>query len=43
VQVQKDAVEKVKKDSGLDLNTDFFTKDLWSGSYTIGGSKNETP
>ena len=43
VQVQKDAVEQVKKDSGLKMNTDFYTKDIWSGSYTIGGSKNEKP
>ena len=32
-QVQKDAVEKVKKETGLDLNTDFFKKELWSGKY----------
>ncbi|MDZ7635088.1 MAG: hypothetical protein U5L72_11960 [Bacteroidales bacterium] len=34
-QVQKDAVEKVKKETGLDLNTDFFKKELWSGKYEL--------
>lgn len=34
-QVQKDAVEKVKETTGLDLNTDFFTKELWSGKYEL--------
>lgn len=34
-QVQKDAVEKVKEATGLDLNTDFFTKELWSGKYEL--------
>lgn len=36
-QVQKDAVEKVKNETGLDLNTDFFTKELWSGKYELKG------
>lgn len=39
VQVQKDAVDKVKKDSGLKLNTDFFSKDLWSGKYEFKEKK----
>jgi tetratricopeptide (TPR) repeat protein len=35
VQVQKSDVEKVKNQTGLDLNTDFFTKELWSGKYEL--------
>ncbi len=37
-QVQKDAVEKVKKETGFDLNTDFFKKELWSGKYELKGN-----
>jgi hypothetical protein len=33
VQVQKGAVDKVQKESGLKLNTDFTKKDLWSGKF----------
>lgn len=41
VQVQKADVDKVKKESGLKLNTDFYKKDLWSGKFdfnTLKGS-----
>ena len=34
-QVQKDAVEKVKDETGLELNTDFFKKELWSGKFEL--------
>lgn len=35
VEVQKEAADKVKKESGLKLNTDFYKKNLWSGKFEI--------
>ena len=34
-QVQKSDVDKVKKESGLQLNTDFYKKELWSGKFEL--------
>lgn len=34
-QVQKGAVDKVNKATGLNLNTDFYKKELWSGKYEL--------
>jgi tetratricopeptide (TPR) repeat protein len=34
-QVQKSDVDKVKKESGLKLNTDFYKKELWSGKFEL--------
>lgn len=34
-QVQKSDVDRVRKESGLNLNTDFYKKELWSGKFEL--------